>query len=112
MKKNLKILCLSLLLVLIGVVGSPQRVQAGPIVCNVNGQYHISTRSSLVKVQINGTIYNGTLWTCDCGSQVITSDANRYCYPSQCSIGYSGGYSYYIPSTTYAGVPSTWYNIH
>ena len=123
MKKNLKILCLSLLLVLVGVVASPQKVQAGPLVCTVNGQYHVPNRSTtmtyLVKVQVNGTIYNGTLWTCDCGSQVITSDVSRYCYPSDCSIGYSAGYpylpysySYYIPSTTYAGVPSTWYNIH
>lgn len=125
MKKNLKILCLSLLLVLVGVVGSPQKVQAGPLACPVNGQYHVpnNTRISTVTVKINSTNYLGTLWKCDCGAEVIGCDygGGSFTYPSLCDLkqspGYPylpGSYTYYVPrslSYVYYGTPSDWINV-
>lgn len=123
MKKIFSFLCLSLLLLSVFAIGGNQKAFAGVRRCRVNGEYHIPNTnpqmSYLVKVQINGNIINGTLWTCDCGTQVIATDANCYCYPSQCSIktsaGYPylpGSYSYYVPSTTYSGLPSDWQGVH
>lgn len=126
MKKTFQILILSLILTLAGTLGIYQKTSAAGSSCPVHGQYHApnNTKVSTIAVYVNGTRYTGTLWTCDCGSELICCDYNggSYTYPSLCdkkeSWGYPytpGSYIYYVVKSSsyiYYGTPSNWINVH
>jgi hypothetical protein len=117
MKNTLKPLFISLLLALVLIVGGAQKATATTGDCPYGTYHEYNTRSG-VKVLINGQYINGTLYTCSCGSEVICTDVNKYCYPSSCTIDHSFGYPYlpgtfqwYVPSALYPGTPSNWTGI-
>ena len=106
----------------------PTKVNAATIYCSYwNGQHKPDTSFNMgiiiVKVKINGTFYNASLYTCLCGEQVIMCD---YSYPTyfspqtatlEHSYGYPafpGSYTYYVPNMNYFyyGKPVDWKNVY
>lgn len=126
MKKIFKFSCFFLVAVLIIAAGISQTATAaaGPQVtpsvvgvCPINGAQHMGQTKLFSHVYWNSQMYNGHLYTCACGSEVVCFDANRYFYPNGVAMDHSPGFpvigqEWYLPTTTYSGSPSTWYNVH
>ena len=95
----------------------PTKVNAGTIYCSYwNGQHRPDSGTTDVKVKINGTFYNASLYTCRCGEQVIMCDYSypTYFSPQTATLEYGSGYTYYVPNMNYFyyGKPVDWKNVY
>lgn len=126
MRKNSKvkgIVCLmvTLFLFAIGTTANPvhakdKGVEVTPnsvVVCPVHGSFHAPSTTSGIKFAFSkgGTVYNGQLYTCECGAQIFYSKdlpgANYYWFNGT----WYWAMPYYVPNSFQYIVPSPLYTL-